>query len=229
LLEVDDASGVKEQMSSYLDSPRSLRDKGEIARRTAMLHEPHIETLTAFVANLRAANPVDMYYPNFDPLDGGVNADILFLFEKPGPKTSPEHGGSGFISQDNDDPTAEATFKFMRSGNLPRQRTLIWNVIPGWNGKRGIGAQEWREGVVALKGLVAILPVLRTMVLVGRKAERARSLLQDMPIRLLLSAHPSPVVRASRRTQWETIPTIWAQAAVPDVIRHVISAPSVPP
>jgi hypothetical protein len=213
-------------MSSYLDSPRSLRDKREIARRTAMLHEPHVETLTAFVADLRAANAVGMIYPDFDPLDGGIDADILFLFEKPGPKTSPEHGGSGFISRDNNDPTAEATFKFMRSGNLPRQRTLIWNAIPGWNGERRIGAQEWREGVAALKGLISILPVLRTMVLVGRKAERARSLVQDMPIRLLFSPHPSPVVRGSRRSQWETIPTIWAQAVVPDVVLPVTSAPS---
>jgi hypothetical protein len=56
--------------------------------------------------------------PEFDPLDGGVEAQVLFLFEKPGPMTAELGGskrsGSGFISRNNDDPTAEATFKVHR-------------------------------------------------------------------------------------------------------------------
>ena len=52
--------------------------------------------------------------PNFDPKDGGVNAKILFLLEKPGPETE----NSGLISQDNDDETARATKEFLNDAGV---------------------------------------------------------------------------------------------------------------
>jgi len=39
--------------------------------------------LTDFVQKLRRTHP-DWEFPDFDPLDGGCNADILFLFENQG-------------------------------------------------------------------------------------------------------------------------------------------------
>jgi hypothetical protein len=84
--------------------------------------------LTQFAAALRERGMGIV--PDFDPLDGGVDARILFLFEKPGPMTSEDRGGSGFISRNNDDPTAEATFRFMQAAGIPRTLTVIWNVVP---------------------------------------------------------------------------------------------------
>ena len=72
----------------------------------------HMGQLDIFVKRLRATYPKG-YVPDFDPNDGGINAEILLLFEKPGRKTDPSYGGSGFISQDNDDGTANATKKFI--------------------------------------------------------------------------------------------------------------------
>ena len=46
--------------------------------------------------------------------------------------TDPE-GGSGFISRNNNDPTAEAIFQFMEQAGIDRKLTLIWNAIRGWN------------------------------------------------------------------------------------------------
>src|ERR1700733_350011 len=97
------------------DDPRSMRDAGGRQRRRAMLTLPHIAPLTAYAAKLRLRGAVEV--PDFDPLDGGVNARVLFLFEKPGPMTADgsafSGSGSGFISRNNDDPTAEATIAFM--------------------------------------------------------------------------------------------------------------------
>ena len=42
--------------------------------------------------------------PHFDPLDGGSNAQVLFLMEAPGPKAS----ASGFVSRNNPDETVLA-------------------------------------------------------------------------------------------------------------------------
>jgi len=168
--------------------------------------------LVDFVAKLRRTHP-DREFPEFDPRDGGTNADILFLFEKPGPMTSARGKGSGFISRDNDDRTAEHTFDFVKKAKLPRNRTIIWNVIPGWNGTRRITAAEHKAGVDSLvDDLIPLLPKLRTIVLVGKKAERARKYLNETRFRIFTSAHPSPVVRASQPNIWCAIPSIWAQA-----------------
>ena len=178
-----------------------------------MLDAPHVAPLSDFVARLRAAQP-EWEYPDFDPLSGGIEADILFLLEKPGPKTSVKGGGSGFISIDNNDATAEASFDFYRQIGLPRARTIHWNIIPGWNGRIKIEAGEIEAGVNALNILIPLLPKLKTVVFVGKKALRARALLeaQRLHLRFLASAHPSPRVRATNPAQWEAIPAQWAAA-----------------
>jgi Uracil DNA glycosylase superfamily len=171
-----------------------------------MLHEPHIAPLTAFVAGLRRTYPT-WEFPDFDPLDGGVDATILVLFEKPGRMTSAAAGGSGFISRDNDDPTAEATFRFMQQAGLPRTMTVTWNVVPGWNGARRVTAAELQTGVDRVADLLRLLPRLHMAVLVGKKAQRALPLIETLGLRVLASAHPSPIVRASRPRLWRQIPT----------------------
>lgn len=79
-------------------------------------------------------------------MDGGIAARVLFLFEKPGPMTAlvGRREGSGFISRDNDDPTAEAIWQFMREAEIPREEAVLWNVIPWWNGTRAIKTEELR-------------------------------------------------------------------------------------
>lgn len=176
-----------------------------------MLHEPHVAPLADYVETLRRAYPA-WEFPDFDPLDGGVNADLLFLLEKPGPRTSAAGKGSGFISRDNDNPTAEAIFAFMKEAGLARERTVIWNVVPGWNGTLQVTTTELLAGLEAFGSLLPLLSRLRTVVLVGQKAQRAAPLVKPLGVKVLASAHPSPQVRASRIEAWRRIPLIWAEA-----------------
>jgi hypothetical protein len=183
-----------------------------------MLNLPHIAPLTAYAIKLRECADASVQVPEFDPLDGGVNARVLFLFEKPGPMTaeadSPERrSGSGFISRNNDDPTAEATFEFMRQAGIPRELTVTWNVIPWWNGTRKVTARELRLGTACLTELIGRLPRLSAIVMVGRSAARAEPYLKDKHagLRLFTSAHPSPLVRARFRDRWNAIPSEWAR------------------
>lgn len=193
------------------DCARSLRSPEIVIARRRMLQAPHIAPLTAFIQNLRANRPT-WEFPDFDPLDGGVDADMLFLLEKPGPMTSSGGQGSGFISRNNDDPSAEATFAFMYEAGLLRKRTVLWNIIPGWNGTRKVTNAELRLGVEDLNDLLPLLPKLRTIVLVGKKAQRAKQLFVNKNLRVFDSAHPSPIVRASRPEAWLAIPFTWTQA-----------------
>jgi len=140
-----------------------------------------------------------------------VDACALFLFEKPGPKTSESGGGSGFISRNNDDPTAENTFNFMHEAQIPRELTVVWNIIPWWNGEIAFDHAELEDGLSCLRQLIDLLPKLKAVVLVGKKAGRARSFLEGRGLHVLESAHPSPKVKARWRNRWEAIPKEWAK------------------
>jgi len=194
------------------DHPRALRDPAARLQRHAMLSLPHIASLAAYAARLRSRPSVEV--PDFDPLDGGVEARVLFLLEKPGPMISPcrpLREGSGFISRDNDGATAEAMRRFMLEAGLPRSDVVIWNVIPWWNGTIAVTAAERTAGLQELPNLLTLLNRLHTAVLVGRTAARARPMLDGL--RVLESAHPSPQVRAGNRRLWDAIPGVWRQAA----------------
>jgi hypothetical protein len=140
---------------------------------------------------------------------------FLFLMEKPGPMTSAERDGrqgSGFISRDNDDPTAQAIFTFMREAGIPRRETVLWNLIPGWNGTRKVTAREVREGAQETLGLVRLLPNLRAVVLVGGKAGLAAPLLEGRGLVIRKSLHPSPIVKGTQRKAWDQIGHTWSAA-----------------
>jgi len=192
------------------DQPKSLRDPAAIARRLGLLSEPHIAPLTEYVASLRLQF---RQVPDFDPLDGGVNATMLFLFEKPGPMTDdsrPGRMGSGFISRNNDDETAKAIWKFMNEAGIPRHVAVIWNLIPWWDGQIRFTGKDRDTAVRELKSLFSLLPKLTTVVLVGRTAQKARPCLSDL--RAFDSAHPSPKVRSMNKAKWDAIPGVWREA-----------------
>src|SRR5271170_2745460 len=74
------------------DYPRSLKSPAAQERRRAMLTLPHVAPLVRYTEQLRSRPGACV--PEFDPCDGGIDARILFLFEKPGPKTDVARGGS---------------------------------------------------------------------------------------------------------------------------------------
>ena len=182
-----------------------MRDAAVREQRATLLSLPHVASLTEYAKGLRA---VWGDVPDFDPLDGGTRARALFLLEKPGPRAS----SSGFISRENDDPTAAAVFGFMQQAGIPRELSCIWNIVPGWNGTRRINGPELGAGVACVETLLKLLPELRVIVLVGKKAHRAEPLLQDRGIAILKSWHPSPINRAAAPEKWRSIPEQWRTA-----------------
>ena len=191
--------------------PRTLRLPEVRERRRALLSASHVKPLNEFAERLRLGRPGSTV-PFFDPLDGGTAARILFLFEKPGPKTdagSPR--GTGFVSRDNDGRTAEWTFRLMRLAAIPRSLTVIWNVVPWWDKKRIVSPEELREGVAHVRELVTLLPLLDTVVFVGENTIIAAALLSELPLRTFRSYHPSPKVKAAWAGKWLAIPDEWAK------------------
>lgn len=185
---------------------RTLALASEIACKRARLSASHMAPLVAYVQELRSLNIG--YVPDFDPDDGGVAASILFLFEKPGPATTK----STFISRDNDDRSAEATYRFMEAAGIPRKLTVTWNTIPAWNGTIHITRQERSEGLAHLARLVGLLPHLKVCVLVGLEAAHSAYFLEGIGLPIVRSDHPSPRVKASWPERWAAIPDRWRES-----------------
>jgi uracil-DNA glycosylase len=174
-------------------TPRAHRDRREIERKRQLLQAPHVAPLTEFVRRLRAAHGG---VPWFDPTEAGIEAPILLLFENPGRRADAAQG-SGFISADNDDKSAENMWRFFREAGIDRRRDIVaWNIVPWYLGDdRKIGevrASDIEQARSALHELLRLLPQLRVVVLFGRKAQagwrRARPPI-DFPV--LEAPHPS--------------------------------------
>lgn len=167
-------------MKDLVDKPRSLKYYSEQERRKKMLYLPHIKPLTLFVNEM---NDLNYEVPYFDPCDGGVESKALFLLQDPGPKAIT----SGFISRNNDDPSAENQFKFQIAAGLNRKDTLLWNVIP-WR-VESVKALDREEAIPYLIRLFTFLPKLRVIILSGGEAWKCRKNVESLTTAIILETY----------------------------------------
>lgn len=185
--------GRGEGMVRDQHAPYALDDPEEGRNRRARLQEAHIAPLTAFVERLRATTGHADAVPYFDPLDGGVAAELLFLLEAPGPKAV----GSGFVSRNNPDRTALNLCLLLQQAGIPRRATVLWNIVPWYIGTgsriRPPTGADIGAGLRTLPLLLQLLPRLRAVVLVGGSAKGAHRRIAQM-VRLPIHhvPHPSP-------------------------------------
>lgn len=181
------------------DSPYTLSEPDEVKRRLAMLRLPHIAPLVAYTQKITARLGDNYQIPYFDPYDGGIHAKVLFLLEAPGRKAVEALGvsiGSGFISRNNPDPSAKNMCNLLKAAGIPRTDTLLWNIVPwyvGSNSKiRAVKKSDIETALSFFKELIDFLPNLKAIVLVGRKAQSAKSQLAHLAsTRFFESYHPS--------------------------------------
>ena len=177
------------------DHPKSLSSSVVRAARLAELWEPHIAPLTAFVDALRAEMGADYRIPYFDPWDGGIAAEVLYLLEAPGAKAVV----SGFISRNNPDETAKNFFQLNQQSGISRKRTITWNIVPWYIGSasriRAANSDDIEVGIRPLGSVLDLLPGLRAIVLIGQKAQCASIRIARLrpKLRLFKSPHPSPL------------------------------------
>jgi uracil-DNA glycosylase len=196
-----------------VDVAKSLADPKIVALRREALAEAHVAPLLAFVEELRRSAPAGV--PDFDPMDGGVNAECLFLLEAPGSKAV----GSGFISRNNPDETAKNFFHLNAEAGLARQRTVTWNAVPWYIGTgnriRAAGKADLKAAEAPLRQLLSLLPHLRVVVLVGRKSQRFASVVQSVAsgVSVLQCPHPSPLSLNGRKERRSEILSCLAAVA----------------
>lgn len=115
--------------------------------------------------------------PGFDPLNGNEQAKFLFLLEAPGPQALK----TGKISFDNPDPSARNFKRQLEEAGVQRGEIAVWNIVPWYLGTpdhasiRAATGEDVRRGVAYLPPLLAALPRLEAIVLVGSRAKRTFS------------------------------------------------------
>jgi uracil-DNA glycosylase len=212
-------SGIPCQAEVVDDRPRTFRDAAVLEERLTRLSEPHVAYLNDWVRDLRSRLGPSAIVPWFDPADGGHAASILWLLEAPGPKATRERGGSGIISCNNNDGTAENTWCTRVEAGVGRDRVVHWNVMPCYLGT-ATKIRAWDTGDVAavgpfLRELLALLPDLRCVILGGGAAQATWR--DHQPPRLTAHViecpHPSPTNVNTRPGTRERIVQAWRDAS----------------
>lgn len=180
--------------TTEFDAPKSLRLESIRKARRIRLREPHISTLTEFVEQVREERECVDLVPYFDPADGGIEAECLFLLEAPGPQAV----ASGFVSRNNPDESAKNWHQANALAKLRRTRTASWSIIPWYIGDGGRirtpRPADIDEGWSYLQVLLELLPRLRLIALVGRHAQamHPRLVALRLPMVVMHTPHPSP-------------------------------------
>ena len=158
---------------------RRASDPAFRAEQWEHLHDPHVAPLNLLVDDLIAERP-GSYMPYISPLYGGVEATILLLFQDPGRMTDGRAGGSGFLSPENDDPSAGLLADCIDEAGLVQSDLVSWNAFPWFLEDQGnVTTRMLQEGVDPLCRFIALLPRLTTVVTCGNKAHQSWGLLEE--------------------------------------------------
>jgi hypothetical protein len=186
-------------------------------------YDPHIAPINRLVDELGRGNE-ETRPPYIAPMYRGVEARALAILRDPGPKSGGVRG-SGFLSVENDDQTAERQCAFFSGAGLDAAEVLPWNAHPWY-----INAAPTRAQLLAgrepLRRLLDLLPHLRVVLLLGRDAQAAWRLLiaeyggsvAARGFEALATYHPSRQAlqhpdRAERHRREDAIRSTLAEAA----------------
>jgi hypothetical protein len=186
-------------------------------------YDENVGPINRLVDDLQAENDRG-WMPYVAPMYGGVHARLLSLLRDPGPKTVVGKG-SGFLSMENDDPSAEAIHKYFSDAGIAASEVVPWNAYP-WYINRNPLRKELEAGLDPLKRLIDLLPRLKVVMLHSGAARNAWKLLMrrfpDHPKLQRLCVigthhtsrqafwHSDPLVREGRR---ENLRQAFASAA----------------
>ena len=131
---------------------------------------PHVAPINQLVDALIVERP-GSWMPYVAPYHGGTQAEILLLYQDPGPMTSTTNGGSGFIGCENDDPTAELLALCLDQAQIAQAQVTPWNSYPWFvPAQGGVTAGMMNQGIEPLHRLLDLLPGVHVVITGGKVA-----------------------------------------------------------
>ena len=177
------------------------------------LRIPRIAPITDLVISLRAQGRGDV--PYVAPIYGGTQARLLTVLTSPGTATHAAPRGTGFLCIENPDPAAANVKNLLADAGIKAVDLVPWNASPWFTKDAKPTAAELEAGVDPWIQLMALLPELRTIMLLGRAAKdgwnrviRRRPELTSLPGLTVIKTHSpgpgalrhrNPAVRETRR------------------------------
>jgi len=151
---------------------RGNRRGSERQRRFEHRYDTRVAPINQLVDTLRRERGDDESIPYVDPDSGGVEARVLLLMQDPGPKASAITGGSGFLSWDNDDDSADRICQALAAADLGWTELVPWNTIPWWTGG-SVKSPDKQRGIAVLRSrLLPLLPQATAVVTLGKVAHQ---------------------------------------------------------
>lgn len=123
---------------------RLMRDADFRAEQLNGLRAGHIAPITDLVDHLRNSGQ-GLWAPYVAPMYGGIHARLLSVLRDPGPKTNVDRGGSGFLSMENDDATAERISGLFAEAGIEASEIVPWNAYPWYQRLSDGGAAGGRR------------------------------------------------------------------------------------
>lgn len=131
---------------------------------------PHVAPINELVDELGTRDEAG-HPPYVAPMYKGVRARALAILRDPGPKAGGENG-SGFLSVENDDQSAQRQDEFFRGAGIDPAEVVPWNAYP-WYINSKPTREQLLQGTEPLRRLIALLPHLRVVILEGIDAKAA--------------------------------------------------------
>ncbi|WP_448072463.1 hypothetical protein [Georgenia yuyongxinii] len=157
---------------------RRMAQQEFLAEQRERVYDPHIRPVNELVDALVQERPGEtMPYvaPHYDP----GQACIVSLMSNPGPRAAGARG-SGFISCENDDPTAQRIATVYADVGLAHAHVVPWNAHPWYvhDGlKNGLTTAYLADGIDPLVRLLDACPQVRVIVAHGGDAHGGVDLL----------------------------------------------------
>jgi hypothetical protein len=108
---------------------RRMSERSFLADQRANVYAAHVEPVNRLADELTNAG-TGRWVPYVAPHHGGTTAAVLSLLRDPGPMTNDQGGrsGSGFLSSENDDPTAQRFTALLERVGLESGQITPWNA-----------------------------------------------------------------------------------------------------
>ena len=148
---------------------RGMRDQAYRDGQWEHRYTGRVAAINRFIDELGAENEAG-HPPYIPPICGGVDALALSMSRDPGPKAGGIKG-SGFLSIENDDPSAERMGQFLGEAGINYRQVVPWNAYP-WYINSDPTAEQLFAGVEPLRRLISLMPRLRVVILHGTTAAK---------------------------------------------------------
>lgn len=156
---------------------------------------------------LRLQAETGLTFPRFAP-DSSHEARILLVAETPGGSGAVK---SGICAPTNDDPTARRTLRCMRGAGVSAREVVFWNFYAAYEPQKPSSDEQWAR---RLEALIAIMPKLRTILVMGDKAwHGVRYVRVPRHVELIWAPHPSARSINPRPEREALIVEAWQRAA----------------